>query len=139
MEPLRIGILGAARITELALIKPAAITGTRLIAVAARDRSRAEVFAETHGVERVLDSYDEVIADPEVEAVYNPLSNSLHATWNVAALEAGKHVLTEKPSAGNAAEAAFVAKGCRRSRPRLLRRLPLLLPPADRPVARYSA
>jgi predicted dehydrogenase len=110
MEPLRIGILGAARITELALVKPAAVTGTRLVAVAARDRSRAETFADTHGVERVLDSYDEVIADPEVEAVYNPLSNSLHATWNVAALEAGKHVLTEKPSAGNAAEAAFVEK-----------------------------
>jgi len=110
MEPLRIGILGAARITELALIKPAAITGTRLVAVAARDRARAEGFAATHGVERVLGSYEEVINDPEVEAVYNPLSNSLHATWNVAALEAGKHVLTEKPSASNAAEAAFVEK-----------------------------
>src|SRR3954466_15060213 len=110
MEPLRVGILGAARITELAMVKPAGITGTRLVSVAARDRSRAEGFAEKYGVEKVLGSYDEVIADPDVEAVYNPLSNSLHAKWNVAALEAGKHLLTEKPSASNAAEAAFVEK-----------------------------
>jgi predicted dehydrogenase len=110
MEPLRIGILGAARITELALIKPAGITGTRLVAVAARDQSRAQAFAEKHGVDKALSSYDQVINDPEVEAVYNPLSNSLHAKWNVAALEAGKHVFTEKPSASNAAEAAFVEK-----------------------------
>ena len=80
MEPLRIGIIGAARIAELAMIKPAVLTGTRLVAVAARDRGRAEAFADKHGVERVHDSYEQVIADPEVEAVYNPLANSLHAT-----------------------------------------------------------
>jgi predicted dehydrogenase len=79
-EPLRIGILGAARITELALVKPAALTGTRLVAVAARDRSRAEAFAERHGVERVLDSYAAVLDDPEVEAICNPLANSLHGS-----------------------------------------------------------
>jgi predicted dehydrogenase len=89
MEPLRIGIQGAARITELALIKPAAITGTRLVAVAARDQSRAQAFAEKYGVEKALGSYHDVINDPQVDAVYNPLSNSLHAKWNVAALEAG--------------------------------------------------
>jgi predicted dehydrogenase len=107
-EPLRIGILGAARITELALVKPAALTGTQLVAVAARDRSRAEAFAERHGVERVLDSYAAVLDDPEVEAICNPLANSLHRVWNTAALQARKHVLTEKPSASNAGGAERV-------------------------------
>src|SRR6478609_7514715 len=105
MEPLRIGIIGAARIAELAMIKPAHLTGTRLIAVAARDRGRAEAFADKYRVERVHNSYEEVIADPEVEAVYNPLANSLHAPWNIKALQAGKHVFTEKPSASNSAAA----------------------------------
>ncbi|MFD6909749.1 Gfo/Idh/MocA family protein [Streptomyces sp. NPDC060077] len=107
-EPLRIGILGAARITERSLVVPARAGGHRLVAVAARDRSRAEAFAETHGVERVLGSYAELLADPEVEVVYNPLANGLHGPWNLAALTAGKHVLSEKPSASNAAEAVEV-------------------------------
>ena len=108
VEPLRIGVLGAARISELSIAGPAAATGARLVAVAARDRNRAETFARAHGVERVLTSYADVIADPEVEAIYNPLANSLHAPWNIEAIRAGKHVLTEKPFASNAAEAAGV-------------------------------
>jgi len=107
-EPLRIGILGAARITERALVDPATATGHRLVAVAARDRSRAEAFAAEHGVERVAESYPDLLADPEVEVVYNPLPNGLHGPWNLAALAAGKHVLSEKPSASNAEEAAEV-------------------------------
>ncbi|MEV6028427.1 Gfo/Idh/MocA family oxidoreductase [Streptomyces sp. NPDC052036] len=107
-EPLRIGVLGAARITELALVGPARAGGHRLVAVAARDRDRAGAFAARHGVERVVDSYADLVADPEVEVVYNPLANGLHGPWNLAALQAGKHVLTEKPSASNAEEAAEV-------------------------------
>lgn len=107
-EPLRIGVLGAARITENSLVVPARATGHRLVTVAARDRSRADAFAIEHGVERVADSYADVLADPEVEVVYNPLANGLHGPWNLAALAAGKHVLTEKPSASNAEEAAEV-------------------------------
>ncbi|WP_020143371.1 Gfo/Idh/MocA family protein [Terracoccus sp. 273MFTsu3.1] len=114
-EPLRVGVLGAARITELALVEPARLLGTEIVAVAARDRGRASTFAEAHGVERVHDSYLDVIEDPEVEVVYNPLANSLHGPWNVAALAAGKHVFTEKPSASNAAEAEEVAAVARRS------------------------
>ncbi|MCX5425250.1 Gfo/Idh/MocA family protein [Streptomyces sp. NBC_00078] len=106
--PLRIGVLGAARITERALIDPARTGGHRLVAVAARDRSRAEAFAAGHSVERVADSYAGLLADPEVEVVYNPLANGLHGPWNSAALAAGKHVLSEKPSASNAEEAAEV-------------------------------
>lgn len=107
-EPLRLGVLGAARISERAIVPAAKETGTRLVAVAARDRDRAEAFAEAHGVERVLDSYADVIADPEVEAIYNPLANGLHGPWNLAAIEAGKAVLSEKPFASNAEEAAEV-------------------------------
>lgn len=107
---LRIGVLGASRIAEEALVGPAVELGHRLVAVAARDRGRAEVFAEKYGVERVLGSYDEVIADTEVDAIYNPLANSLHAPWNLAAVQAGKPVLTEKPFASNRVEAQRVHK-----------------------------
>ena len=112
-EPLRIGILGAARIAELAIVKPAHVTGTRLVTVAARDRRRAEAFAAEHGVERATDSYAAVLADPEVEVVYNPLPNALHGPWNLAAVEAGKHVLSEKPFASTAEEAAEVRAAAR--------------------------
>lgn len=108
MEPLRIGVLGAARISDKAIVHPARETGHRLVAVAARDRSRAEAFAAESNVERVLDSYQAVIDDPEVEAIYNPLPNGLHGPWNLRAIAAGKHVLSEKPSASNAAEARAV-------------------------------
>lgn len=107
-RPLRIGVLGAARIAERSIVAPARATGHRLVAVAARDRGRAEAFAAAHGIERVLDSYAELVTDPAVDVVYNPLVNAWHAPWNLAALAAGKHVLTEKPSAGNAEEAGAV-------------------------------
>jgi predicted dehydrogenase len=108
MEPLRIGLLGAARISDMAIIRPAHLTGARLVAVAARDPHRAESFAATHGIERVLPTYRDVIEDPEVEVVYNPLANGLHGPWNLAAIAAGKHVLSEKPYASNADEARRV-------------------------------
>ncbi|WP_433501450.1 Gfo/Idh/MocA family protein [Sphaerimonospora sp. CA-214678] len=115
MEPLRLGVLGAARISALAIVAPAQLTGTRLVAVAARDRRRAEAFAAEHGVERVVAAYADLLADPEVEAVYNPLVNALHGPWNLAAAEAGKHVLSEKPFASNAEEAAEVRDAARRA------------------------
>ncbi|MDA2815232.1 Gfo/Idh/MocA family oxidoreductase [Nocardiopsis sp. RSe5-2] len=105
---MRIGVLGAARISGRAIAEPARTCGHRLVAVAAREPARAEAFAAEHGVERVVDSYAALVADPEVDVVYNPLPNGLHAPWNLAALAAGKHVLTEKPSASNAEEAAAV-------------------------------
>ncbi|MFB7930122.1 MULTISPECIES: Gfo/Idh/MocA family protein [Streptomyces] len=114
-EPLRIGLLGAARITERSLIDPARATGHRLVAVAARDRARAEAFASEHGVERVAGSYAELVADPEIDVVYNPLANGLHGPWNLAALAAGKHVLSEKPSASNTAEAAEVRQAAHKA------------------------
>ena len=102
------GILGAARISDLALIDPAHELGVELVAVAARDRGRGEAYAHQHGVETVYSNYAQVIADPRVEAVYNPLPNSMHAPWNLAAIAAGKHVLTEKPCASNSVQARQV-------------------------------
>ena len=110
MATVRIGILGAARIAPAAAIKPARnVRDAEVVAVAARDRSRAEAFASKHGIPKVCDSYAALIADPGVDAIYNPLPNGLHAEWTIAALEAGKHVLCEKPFTANAKEAEAVA------------------------------
>ena len=106
--PLRIGILGAARIAGDGIVAPARTLGHELVAVAARDRTRAEAFAAEHGIATVHDTYADVIADPGVDLVYNALVNSLHAQWNIAALQAGKHVLSEKPLTSNAAQARAV-------------------------------
>lgn len=107
-DPLRIGVLGAARIVHRGLAVPARSTGDRLVAIGARDSARAHACARESGIERVVAGYDAVIADPEVEVVYIPLPNSLHTRWSLAAIEAGKPVLCEKPSASNAAQARVV-------------------------------
>src|ERR1019366_6866505 len=110
MSVVRIGVLGAARIVPGALIRPARkVSEASVTVIAARDRERATQFAGKHGVARVAPNYAAVIADPDVDAIYNPLPNGLHAEWTTAALEAGKHVLCEKPFTANAAEAEKVA------------------------------
>jgi predicted dehydrogenase len=107
---LRIGVLGAARIAPAAVVKPAGeVDGVRIAAIAARDPARAAKFAAKHNVDKVYDSYEALIAAPDVDAVYNPLPNGLHGAWTKRALEAGKHVLCEKPFTSNAAEAEDVA------------------------------
>ena len=108
--PLRLGILGAARIAPAALIRPARnVADARVVAVAARDRDKAARFAAKHGIETVHGSYDALVDDANVDAIYNPLPNALHGKWTRAALAAGKHVLCEKPFTANADEAAEVA------------------------------
>jgi predicted dehydrogenase len=107
----QIGVLGAARIAPTALIKPAKANPDVVVAaVAARDVGRARAFAAKHGIARVHDSYEALIADPDLDAVYNPLPNGLHGRWTRAALAAGKHVLCEKPFTANAAEAREIAE-----------------------------
>jgi predicted dehydrogenase len=107
----QIGVLGAASIAPQALIKPAqANPDVDVAAVAARDVSRAKAFAAKHGIARVHDSYDALLADPDIDAIYNPLPNGLHGKWTRAALAAGKHVLCEKPFTANAAEARSIAE-----------------------------
>jgi predicted dehydrogenase len=113
---LRIGTLGAAAITPDALVKPArAVPRAELVAVAARDLDRSRAFATKHSIATVHGSYDELLADPAIDAVYNPLPNGLHAEWTIAALEAGKHVLCEKPFTNNAEEARRVAAAAERT------------------------
>ncbi len=110
-QPLRIGTLGASRIAPAALINPARTNSrAEVVAVAARDRARAEQYASKHGIPHVYDTYEELIADPTIDAIYNPLPNSLHAEWTIRSLEAGKHVLCEKPLASNAGEAREMAQ-----------------------------
>jgi predicted dehydrogenase len=116
VTPLRFGILGAARIAPMALVNPARrVLEASVLAVAARDPERARRFAARHGIPRVHPTYDALLADPEVEAVYNPLPNALHAPWTIRALEAGKHVLCEKPFAATVAEAEAMAAAADRT------------------------
>jgi len=110
-QVLRIGTLGAARITPSALIYPARqVASVAVTAIAARDPQQARAFARKHGIPHVHASYAALLADPTVDAIYNPLPNHLHAEWTIRALEAGKHVLCEKPLAANTAEAERMAQ-----------------------------
>src|SRR2546430_17335370 len=107
---MRIGILGAAAIAPAALVKPAReVPGVQVAAVAAGDRARAQRFADRYGIGRVHDSYADLVAADDLDAVYIPLPNGLHGAWTLRALAAGKHVLCEKPFTADAAEARTVA------------------------------
>jgi predicted dehydrogenase len=107
---MRIGILGAARIAPAAVIKPAgSVPEATIASVAARDPAKATAFAAKHGIPTTHSNYDALVGDDEIDAVYNPLPNGLHAAWTTRALEAGKHVLCEKPFTNNADEASEVA------------------------------
>ncbi len=110
MATIRIGVLGAARITPTALLRPArSVPEVRVEAIAARDPARALVVAHKYGIDRVHPDYAALVADPDLDAVYVPLPNGLHARWTLAALAAGKHVLCEKPLASNAEQAREMA------------------------------
>ncbi|MGH9081542.1 MAG: Gfo/Idh/MocA family protein [Acidimicrobiales bacterium] len=117
----RFGVLGAARIAPAALVRPARTNPEASVeVVAARDVGRAAAFARRHRLPRVLPSYEAVVSDPEVDAVYVPLPNSLHGEWTLAAIEAGKHVLCEKPFTSNAEQARIVANAARAAGPSLV-------------------
>jgi D-xylose 1-dehydrogenase (NADP+, D-xylono-1,5-lactone-forming) len=110
-EPLRVGVLGAANIARqfISGVKP---SGTVAVtAVASRSADKAAKFAQENAVPRFHASYEALLADPEIDAIYNPLPNSLHAEWSIQACEAGKHVLCEKPlcASGDEARAMFAA------------------------------
>ena len=116
-EPVRWGILSTAKINEAILGGARGAAGAEVVAVASRDRARAQAYAAEKGIARVHGSYEALLADDAVEAVYVPLPNALHLPWSVRALEAGKHVLCEKPLSPRRAdvEAAFdVAERCGR-------------------------
>jgi predicted dehydrogenase len=104
--PVRWGVLGVADIAVQKVI-PAMQRGdrSRIVAIASRDHARARAAADRLGIPRAYGSYDALLADPDIEAIYNPLPNHLHVPWSIRAAEAGKHVLCEKPIALNAVEA----------------------------------
>src|SRR5215213_7949348 len=97
--PLRVGLLSTANINRKLLGGARAAEGVAVVAVASRDGARAEAYAAEHGIARAHASYEAMLADPDVDAVYVPLPNSMHVEWSIKALEAGKHVLSEKPMA----------------------------------------
>ncbi len=109
--PVRIGILGASSFAPTTLINPAKGNDEVVVAaVGARDMSSAQAFAAKHGIARAHGSYEALIADPDLDAVYIVLPTSFHGRWTRAALAAGKHVLCEKPFTANAAEAREIAE-----------------------------
>ncbi|MFL5928912.1 MAG: Gfo/Idh/MocA family protein [Gaiellaceae bacterium] len=97
MDPVRWGILSTAHINRLLIAGARKSTQLELVGVASRDRSRAEAYAAEWRIPRAYGAYDALLQDPEIDAVYISLPNSMHCEWSVRALEAGKHVLCEKP------------------------------------------
>src|SRR5205807_3736528 len=93
------GLLSTARINHAILGGMAHSERGEVVAVGSRDQARAEAYAAAKGVPRAYGSYEELLADPDLQIIYNPLPNDLHAEWTIKALQAGKHVLVEKPFA----------------------------------------
>jgi xylose dehydrogenase (NAD/NADP) len=114
--PLRWGILGTARINRM-LIPPLRVSGqNRLLAVASRDLAHGEAYAREWQIGRVHGSYEALLADPELDAVYIPLPNHLHAEWTIKAARAGKHILCEKPLALSVHDVDAMSAACREAR-----------------------
>ncbi len=111
IEPVKWGVLSTAKINAKVLEGAEESDRVEFVAVASRDRGRAEAYAGEHGIERAYGGYEALLADGGVEAVYISLPNSLHVEWSVRALEAGKHVLCEKPLSRHPSEVerAFAA------------------------------
>ena len=112
-DVLRWGVLSTANIgIDKVIPATAAAARCEVVAIASRDLGRAQAAASGLGIARAFGSYEDLLADPDVDAVYNPLPNHLHAEWTIAAARAGKHVLCEKPLATNAAEAERMIQAC---------------------------
>jgi predicted dehydrogenase len=132
-EPLRLGILGCAKIAGVfchhVVSCPAPSRRVRVVAAASRRTETAAAFAATHGITRHHGSYEALLSDREIDAVYIPLPNSLHAEWAVHAAEAGKHVLCEKPLALSLAEAQAMFGAARKQGVMLLEGYPYWFQP----------
>ena len=114
LAPLRWGILGTSRIAGKVIPSMQKSALASIDAIGSRDPGRARAMADQLGIRRAYGSYDEVIADPEIDAIYNPLPNHLHVPWSLRAAKAGKHVLCEKPLALSVEEVDAVRSAARR-------------------------
>ncbi len=138
MTRMRIGILGAAKIAGMFVIGAKQASRVEVVAIASRDAGRARSFAQTHGIARAC-TYEELLADPDVDAIYNPLPNSLHAEWSIAAMRAGKHVLCEKPLATSEAEAAAMFEAADANGVVLVEAFPYMFQPQTLEIERRIA
>lgn len=121
LEPVRWGVLSTARIgTEKVIPAMVGSELSRVEAVASRDPALALEVKERFGMSRAYGSYDELLADPDLEAVYIPLPNHMHLEWTVAAAEAGKHILCEKPLAMSSADARTMVAACEKGGVKLM-------------------
>ena len=114
-ETLNWGILSTARINRKVIPAIRAVKGATAFAVASRSEEQATEYASEDDIPKAFGSYEALLADPKVDCVYIPLPNSLHAEWTIKALEAGKHVLCEKPLASDAQEAEKIADAAKRT------------------------
>ena len=114
------GILGTARIATKVVAAITATARSEVIAVASRSQERADLWSSLHGIARSYGSYEALIDDDRVDAVYVPLPPSLHAEWTIRCAEAGKHVLCEKPLAMSAAQAEEMAAACSTNKVQLM-------------------
>lgn len=114
MRKLQWGVLSTSRFARTKMI-PALVhcAYAEVAAIASRDAARAREIAAEAGIRKVYGSYEELLADPEIDVIYNPLPNNMHVPWSIRALEAGKHVLCEKPVATSAAEAEKLLEASR--------------------------
>ncbi len=127
--PIRFGVLGAANIARLFAKGLGGSTLASVAAVASRDEPKARAFAAELGIPRFHGSYAALLADPAIEAIYIPLPNDLHAEWAIRAVEAGKHVLCEKPLAIGGADARAMFDAARRAGVHLVEAYPYMSQP----------
>ncbi|MBI3505254.1 MAG: Gfo/Idh/MocA family oxidoreductase [Proteobacteria bacterium] len=139
MPPLRIGILGAANIARMFIAGVAPSKTVTVTAVASRDLAKAQAFAKECGVARALGSYEALLADPAVDAIYNPLPNTLHAEWSIKAAAAGKHVLCEKPLATTASDAVAMFAAAKKHGVHIVEAYPYRAQPQTQKLAELLA
>ncbi len=115
MKKLRWGLLSTARINQALLPPLRSSARNELTAVASRDLDRAQAYADERNIPRVFGSYEAMLADPDIDVIYNPLPNSMHTEWTIKAAEAGKHVLCEKPLANTIEEVDAITDAAKKA------------------------
>jgi predicted dehydrogenase len=128
-QPLSLGVLGAAAIARDFAAAVRDSTTVSIVAVASRSLEKAQEFAASYGIPKALASYEALLADPQVDAIYVPLPNSMHAEWALRAMAAGKHVLCEKPLATSPAQARELFRAAKQRGVCLVEAYPYLAQP----------